>query len=431
MNRNINEENSGNDIEIKDIDIYPNANIENKFIEIKDIKGKAEFIPPEYNFKFFKKDDIGITKKIKRSEIPFQVKSKTKYLLEYKENIDYDENYLNGPIYLNQNMLEIIEDETQVENNINKKIVYKSNNNLIETKKEKIRVKNINTEKSFINIKTINPLMKVSEVEYTEEDDYNNKQKIYESVSLFYLIKREQTMLRTPYKIYIEKNHQNLLAIILAEIMDKIYIIKICCFLKPFEMFSVHLFNYLLYHIMLLTLLCNFFTTKTIKKIYNESDFPKINFYLLYGLISSIIIWLIYKLLLCLLDHRDKVNDLIRIRQGINKGENCNDNNEEINEELYDKKYNELIKRIKIHMSIFFIIGIFITAFCFIYLVTFFAIYTGTKTKVFKAYYITLIEITIIKFIYGLCLASLRKAGEVNEIENVYKVPYICNKYIC
>ena len=35
-----------------------------------------------------------------------------------------------------------------------------------------------------------------------------------------------------------------------------------------------------------------------------------------------------------------KVNDLIRIRQGINKGENCNDNNEEINQELYDKKYN-------------------------------------------------------------------------------------------
>ena len=432
LNRNANEENKDNDIIIKDI--FTNINNENKFIEIKDIKGKAEFIPPEYNFKFFKKDDTGITKKIKRNEIPFPVKSSTKYLLEYKKNINYDEDYLNGPIYLNQNMLEIIEDETQIENNkendVNKKIVYKgnNNNNIIETKREKIRTRSIKNEKSFITIKTINPLMKVSEVEYTEEYDYNVKQKIDESVSLYYLIKREQTMLRIPYKIYVEKNHKNLLAIILAEIMDKIYIIKICCFLKPFEMFSVHLFNYLLYHIMLLTLLCNFFTIKTIKKIYNESDFPKINFYLLYGLISSIIIWVIYKLFLCLLDHRDKVNDLIRIRQGINKGEN---NNEEINEELYDKKYNELIKRIKIHMSIFFIIGILITAFCFIYLVSFFAIYTGTKSKVFKAYYITLIEIAIIKFIYGLCLASLRKAGEVNEIENVYKVPYICNKYIC
>ena len=235
LNRNTNEENSGNDIEIKDIDIYPKTNIENKFIEIKDIKGKAEFIPPEYNFKFFKKDDTGITKKIKRSEIPFQVNSTTKYLLEYKENINYAEDYLYGPIYLNQNMLEIIEDETQIENNkendVNKKIVYKgNNNNIIETKREKIRTRSIKNEKSFITIKTINPLMKVSEVEYTEEYDYNVKQKIDESISLYYLIKREQTMLRIPYKIYIEKNHKNLLAIILAEIMDKIYIIKICCF---------------------------------------------------------------------------------------------------------------------------------------------------------------------------------------------------------
>ena len=157
------------------------------------------------------------------------------------------------------------------------------------------------------------------------------------------------------------------------------------------------------------------------------------NFYLLYGLISSIIIWVFYKAFLILIDHRDKVNELIKIRQELNKENNNEDNKtekEEISEELYGKKYDELIRRIKIHMAIFFVIGILITAFCFIYLVSFFAIYTGTKSKVFQAYYITLIEVALIKFVYGLCLASIRKAGESNEVKNVYNVSYICNKYI-
>ena len=260
--------------------------------------------------------------------------------------------------------------------------------------------------------------------------------KITESVSLYFLIKREQAMLRTPFKIYISKDHSNLLSIILAEILDKIYLIKICCFLKPFELFSINLFNYFLYHILLLSLLCAFFTIKVIKRIYTEGDYPKLNFYLLYGFISSIIIWIIYKLFSTLIDHRDKVNDLIKIRQELNKKEineiNLDDNktekDEEINEDLYEIKYNELIGKIKNNMIIFFIIGILITILCAIYLISFFAIYTGTKTKVIKAYYITLIEIVLIKFVYGLCLAALRKAGETNEIENVYKVPYFCNK---
>ena len=451
VNKNINENNSedneSNDIDIKDIDVY-SKNYNNELIKIKDIKGKAEFIPPEYNFKFFKPSDTGIKKQISRKEIPFKIKSSTKYLLEQKENIKYNTNYLNGPIYANQNMIEIIEENNDIiekeENGLNKKIVYKNtnedNNNIsVRNKKDKVKTRTITSEKSFINIKTIIPKKKSKEVEeYIEEEEYpNQNKKLIESVSLYSLIKKEQAMLRTPYRVYAAKDHSNLLAIILAEIMDKIYLIKICCFLKPFELFSVHLFNYLIYHIVLFSLLCAFFTVKTIKKIYTD-DFPKLNFYLLYGFISSIIIWVVYRLFLTLIDHRDKINDLIKLRQELNKNEK-NENNfeenktekdDEISEELYEMKYNDLIKRIKINLIIFFIIGFLITIFCAIYLISFFAIYTGTKSKVIKAYYITLIEIVLIKFVYGLCLASLRKAGETNEIENVYKVPYICNKYI-
>ena len=104
-------------IEIKNIETYPKNNIANenlkdiKYKQIKDIKGKAEFIPLDYNFKFFKPSDNGVIKQIKRNEIPFKIKSSTKYLLEHKENFNYHKNYLNGPIYSNQNLIEIIDEE--------------------------------------------------------------------------------------------------------------------------------------------------------------------------------------------------------------------------------------------------------------------------------------------------------------------------------
>ena len=313
---------------------------------------------------------------------------------------------------------------------------FSENKSVLETKKEKGKYKVINTEKSYINVTTKKPLKKEEYI--VEEEETKQKQKANESDSLYSLIKREQILLRIPYQKYLEKDHSNLLAIILAEIMDKIYLIKIFCFLKPYELFTAHLFNYLLYHIMLLTLLCAFFTIKTIKRIFDESDFPQLNFYLLYGLFASIIIWIIYKLFLMLLDNRDKVNDLLKLRQELNnKGKNEENNNEELNteneeisEELYEQKFNELMKSIKIRLSIFFILGFLITGFCFIYLISFFAYYTATKSMVFKAYYITLIEVALIKFVYGFCLASLRKSGESNEIKNVYNVSYYCNKYV-
>ncbi len=85
---------------------------------------------------------------------------------------------------------------------------------------------------------------------------------------------------------------------------------------------------------------------------------------------------------------------------------------------------------IKIRTIIFFVIGFLLTVFCFIYLLSFFAYYTGTKSKVLKSYYIALIEIVLIKLVYGIVLASLRIAAEGNQIENIYKIVYICDKYI-
>ena len=41
---------------------------------------KAEYIPPDYNFKYFKPKDKGVIKKIERSEIPFDIRPDTNYL---------------------------------------------------------------------------------------------------------------------------------------------------------------------------------------------------------------------------------------------------------------------------------------------------------------------------------------------------------------
>ena len=190
---------------------------------------------------------------------------------------------------------------------------------------------------------------------------------------------------------------------------------------------------------MLLTLLCSFFTIKTIKKIWNQENFPQFNFYLLYGFLANVVVWVIYKIFICLLNVQDSVRELIKLKNELKNNENkletkneddLNEKEGEITEELIYKKYDELAKKIKIKIIIFFIIGFLLTVFCFIYLLSFFAIYTGTKSKVIKAYYISLIEILLIKIIYGLCLASLRIAGERNEMEKLYKIVYICDKYV-
>ena len=269
-------------------------------------------------------------------------------------------------------------------------------------------------------------------------EEKKQKKKLRDNLGLYTLIKREQRMQRVTYNEYIEKDHSNLLSIFLAEIMDKIYLIKICCFLRSIDIFSVHLILYLLYHLLLLTLLCAFFTTKTIKKIWEEENYPNMNFYLLYGFLGNVVIWLIYKIFLCLLDNQDKVNQIKNLKNSMNRTEteenlyedDKTEKDEEINDELIQKKCNELIKRIKMSMIIFFVIGFLLTVFCFIYLVSFFAVYTGTKSKVLKLYLISLIEIALIKFVYGICLAALRISSEANEIEKLYKVVYICEKYI-
>ena len=281
--------------------------------------------------------------------------------------------------------------------------------------------------------------------DYKEEDEIKNVDSI---TSIYNLMLREHTYLRVTYEKYIIKRHPNILATFLAEILDKIYFIRIFLFLKKFEILSIHIALYMFYHILLLSLLCGFFTIKTIKKIWEDSNYPSMNFYLLYGFLGNIIIWIIYRIFILLLDNQDRIRALVKLNQenynvnnasrlkmgennDINNNENENNKENDINlKDNINEKYEELLKKIKIQMIVFYIIVILITAFCFIYLVSFFGIYTGTKGKVFKIYYISIIEIILIKLVYGLCLASLRIAAEGNELKSLYKFVYYCDKYL-
>ena len=172
-----------------------------------------------------------------------------------------------------------------------------------------------------------------------EDDEIKNIDNI---TSIYTLIKREHTFLRMPYEKYLSKKHPNFLAIILAEILVKIYLIKIFIFLKKFEILSIQVALYIFYHILILSLLCGFFTIKTIKKIWEESNFPTMSFYLLYGLISHIIIWIIYKIFILSLDNQDKIRSLVKLNNDV-----------ELSKESMDENYyNEQKEQITINIKI-------------------------------------------------------------------------------
>ena len=126
-------------------------------------------------------------------------------------------------------------------------------------------------------------------------------------------MKREHTYLRMSYEFYISKKHPGILPTLLAEIFDKIYLVKTLILLKKFEITSIYISLYMFYHILLVSLLCGFFTINTIKRIWADDDFPTLRFYLLYGFIANVIDWVIYKIFILLLDNQDRIRALVKL----------------------------------------------------------------------------------------------------------------------
>ena len=79
-------------------------------------------------------------------------------------------------------------------------------------------------------------------------------------------------------------------------------------------------------------------------------------------------------------------------------------------------------------MIIYFVLMFIIGIVCLLYITTFCAVYTGTKKFVFRTYGIALIEVLIIKIVYGIILGILRKVGLIKQNRTLYKIAYYFDK---
>ena len=273
---------------------------------------------------------------------------------------------------------------------------------------------------------TDDPRLNVEEEQDNTSDYYFTKD--YQ-LGIINEIQKEEKILRIKYELAINKDKADVFIILLTEIFDKIYLIQILCLLKKYDMFSIYFSAYLSYHLLLLTSITFFYDVETIKNIWNKENYPGLNYDLGYGLLASLIVWVIYKLFLCILNN----DDIIRKYLGrINYNNNNNTENYENDKQFREneKKFKNLSSKIKTSMIAFFVIQFILGILCLLYLTTFCAIYPGTKKKIFKTYGITLVELLIIKILYGITLGILRKVALSKQIRILYKIVYYFDKLV-
>ena len=259
--------------------------------------------------------------------------------------------------------------------------------------------------------------------ENIDDDDFSD-----DSISKDYftnildLIKSEHKLLRIKFESAIQSPHSDIVIMILTEIFDKIYLIKTICLLGKYDMFSIYFSLYLLYHLLLLSFVVCFYNINTIHNIYQIGDYPSLAHDLGYGLLSCLIVWVIYKIFLCLLNNDEIIRRYIRKRMnGTGDSENVRRNN---------RKFNDLLCKIKTGMIVYFVIQFIFAIVCFLYVTVFCAVYIGTKKKIFKTYGIALLEVTIIKIVYGIILGILRKVGLLKQSAVAYKIAYYLDKFL-
>jgi hypothetical protein len=284
---------------------------------------------------------------------------------------------------------------------------------LDEKEKEKEKEKSYNDGNETIN-----------DLSDNNEDDYSD-----DSISKDYFsgildsVKSEQKLLRIKFESAIQTNQSSLFIMILTEVFDKIYLIKTICLLSEYDMFSIYFSLYLLYHLLLLSFVTCFYDIKTIHNIYIKDNYPTLSHDLGYGLLSCLIVWVIYKIFLCILNNDEIIKRYIKKR--INSS-----NDSENNVRKNNKKFNNLLCSIKTGMIVYFVIQFIFAVVCLLYVTVFCAVYEGTKKKVFKTYGIALIEVLIIKIIYGIILGILRKVGLKKQSRIIYKIVYYLDKLL-
>ena len=263
----------------------------------------------------------------------------------------------------------------------------------------------------------------INELSENIDDDFSD-----DSISKDYFtdildsVRNEEKLLRIKFESAIQSDQSNTFIMILTEIWDKIYLIKTLCLLGKYEMFSIYFSLYLLYHLLLLSFIVCFYNIETIHNIYIMDNYPSISHDLGYGLLSCLIVWVIYKIFLCILNNDEAIKKYIRKRiNSSNDSENVRKNN---------KKFNDLLCSIKTGMIVYFALQFVLAVVCLLYVTVFCAVYVGTKKKIFKSYGIALIEVVIIKIIYGIILGILRKVGLSKQNAVAYKIAYYLDRFL-
>ena len=244
-------------------------------------------------------------------------------------------------------------------------------------------------------------------------EKYLEKNEIEPTKEFFQSMKEEKKLLTSKYNHSLTKDKFDSIIIVSTSIFDKIYLIKILLLSGKYDIIPLMFSLYLLCHMLLLTFVTFFYDINTIKNIWQKENYPNTNYYLLYGFLSNIIVWIIFKIFSCLLDNKYKVKKI--------------NNTNNIKKE---QKYNKIISQIKRNMIIYFVLQFLIIIFCSFYLVAFCGIYIGTKKNIFQSYGIAFIEIIIIKIVYGFILGVLRNISLSKEIKILYNIVLILNKYI-
>ena len=245
----------------------------------------------------------------------------------------------------------------------------------------------------------------VGTVNQTEDDD-----------SIFDSVKLEIRLLRVDYDLALNKNKAEILVMILAEILDKIYIIKAIWFLQKYEIFSLYFSLYLLWHMLIVSFLSLFYNNSTLHKIWIEGNYPTLNFHLSFGFLSCILSFIIYKGMSFLINNDRKIAEIESIAKG---------NNGDIN-----SKFEKMMFWAKIKIIIFYAVTFILVFIFYLYLIAFCGVYSQTNELLVESYGIAIIEVIIIKILYGLVLGILRKISLWQKIDKLYLVVRLFDLYV-
>jgi hypothetical protein len=366
-----------------------------------DDKNEVQFIPDEFIFLYFDNKDKGVRKKVQRNFIPFEVNQNTKVLLQKMKGVDYTNVTANGPFKSNQNIVEIEDpnpeelitvSEKNSANKVNQEAIYK--------KKE--------PKTYFIN----------DNDELVEDKKYDVE---IDDLTCFDKFKIEQRLLRKEYDIAQYKQENGFLFLMLAEILDKIYIVNIILFRQDYDIIYINLSIYLLYHVFLVNIIAMFFDIKTIQKIWSNKNYPGFGLYLGYGLASIMICWIVYIILTCLMTNKGKYNEILDIKKSKKKDNKM---------KLVEKKYASMKRKTKIKIALYSVIQFIFIIFFTIYSVTLCAIFYGTMNKIYLTYAIALIEVLAIKILYGLVLSILRQVSLSYNKKGLYNAVLFMDNYV-